>query len=300
MRTTLTFLRRNAFLLLLVLVLLLGDLALTRADPVRYMTSLWRSDYELIALDHPNMTFDRVFFGSSVVIASYIEGQNDTGYVNLGIDYGTVKDITEMLEGGFVTVTGDLVLGLNDISFYDPLPTNSAYPWHRHWYEPYLYFHRDRLGPLVTKGAENLLNGRPFISERFPEQQRAVYYGAISGEELQKSEEKMLDQFGRMTPEDCAENFAALDRLAAYCAGHDIRLRAVWMPWNPRTAVYPAAQTLMDYANQQFARLDIEVLDLTDAVPTEYFYDMGHLDYTIGAPWFTDLIDPWLAEEDAP
>ena len=62
MRTTLTFLRRNAFLLLLVLVLLLGDLALTRADPVRYMTSLWRSDYELIALDHPNMTFDRVFF----------------------------------------------------------------------------------------------------------------------------------------------------------------------------------------------------------------------------------------------
>ena len=300
MRKCWEFLRRNAFLLLLALVLLLGDLALTRLDPVRSMTSLWRSDYELIALEHPDMTFDRAFFGSSVVIASYIEGQNPTGYVNLGIDYGTVADITEMLEGGFVTVTGDLVLGLNDISFYDPLPTNNAYPWHRRWYEPYLYFHRDRLGPLVTKGAENLLQGRPFVSERFPDQARAVYYGAISDEELAKSEEKMLEQFGSMTLEDCAQNFAALDRLAAWCAGHGVRLRAVWMPWNPKTAVYPAARTLMDYANERFDRLGIEVLDLTDAVPEEYFYDMGHLDYTAGAPWFTDLIDPWLAEEGAP
>ena len=69
------------------------------------------------------------------------------------------------------------------------------------------------------------------------------------------------------------------------------------MPWNGKTAIYPSAQALMDYANEQLDRLGIEVLDLTYAVPEEYFFDMGHLDYTVGAPWFTDLIDPWLAEE---
>ena len=297
MRSLCNFIKRNAFLLLLALVLLAGDAALSRTDPVRHMTSIWRSDYELIALEHPDMTFDKVFFGSSAVIASYIEGQNDTGYANLGIDYGVICDITEMLEKGLLTVQSDLVLGLNDISFLDTLPTNNAYPWHRQWYEPYLYFQRDRLGALVTKGVENLLHGRPFITERYPDQRRAVYYGALSDAELAESETKMIERFGSMTPADCRENFAALDRLAAYCQAHQIRLRAVWMPWNGKTAIYPSAQALMDYANEQLDRLGIEVLDLTYAVPEEYFFDMGHLDYTVGAPWFTDLIDPWLAEE---
>lgn len=297
MRKCWEFIKRNRFLLLLLLLLGAGELVLSRTDPVRYMDSIWRNDYEIIALEHPDMTFDRAFFGSSVVIASYIEGQNDTGYVNLGIDYGTVKDITEMLEKGFVTIKGDLVLGLNDISFLDSLPTNPTYPWHRHWYEPYLYFQRDRLSGLITNGVDNLLNGRPF-SESHPVQNRAVYYGAISDEELKESEASMLERFGDMTVEDCAENFAALDRLAAYCQEHGIRLRAVWMPWNSRTEIYESARALMDYADEQMDRLGIEVLDLTDAVPVEYFYDMGHLDYETGAPWFTDLLDPWLAEEE--
>lgn len=291
-------LKRNAFLLLLVLVLLAGDMAMTRMDPVGHMTSIWRSDYELVAQEYPDMTFDKVFFGSSVVIASYIQGQNDTGYINLGIDYGVVKDVTEMLEKGLLTVNSDLVLGLNDIFFLDSLPTNNAYPWHRQWYEPYLYFQRDRLGALITKGVDNLLHGRPFITERYPNQQRAVYYGALSDAELAESETKMIERFGDMSPTaDCGENFAALDRLAAYCAAHNIRLRAVWMPWNGKTDIYAAARELMDYANEQMDRLGIEVLDLTYAVPDEYFFDMGHLDYEVGAPWFTDLIDPWLAKE---
>lgn len=297
MRKAWKFVKRSGFLLLLVLVLAAGELVLRWTDPVKYMTAVWRNDYELIALEHPDMTFRRAFFGSSVVISAYIEGQNDTGYVNLGVDYGTVKDITEMLEKGLVTVTEDLVIALNDISFLDSLPTNATYPWHQKWYEPYLYFHRDQLSPVITTGVKNLLNGQPFVVTWYTDQQRSVYHGVLSEEALRASEASILERFGDMTVEDCAENFAALDRLTAYCQDHGIRLRAVWMPWNSKTPVYPAAQAVMDYANEQLDRLGIQTLDLTYQVPDEYFYDMGHLSYETGAPWFTDMIDPWLAEE---
>ena len=210
-----------------------------------------------------------------------------------------MKDITEMLEKGELTVTEDLVLGLNNLSFLDTLPTNATYPWHRKWYEPYLYFQRDRLEQLVTDGVTNLLNGEPFTKVDSSHQQRAVYRGALSDEDLMESWESLVERFGETTPEvDCAENFAALDRLAAWCEDHGVRLRAIWMPWNGKLEIYPAAQNVMDYANQQLERLGIETLDMTRVVEDQYFFDTGHLDYDTGAPWFTDYIDPWLAEED--
>lgn len=294
------WLKRYAFLLLLAAVLVGGETALNLTDPVSRMTCIWRNDYELIRLQHPDMTFEKAIFGSSAVTASYIEGrEGSVGYANIGMDYGTVKDITEMLEKGELTVTEDLVLGLNNLSFLDTLPTNATYPWHRKWYEPYLYFQRDRLEQLVTDGVTNLLNGEPFTKVDSSHQQRAVYRGAPSDEDLMESWESLVERFGETTPEvDCAENFAALDRLAAWCEDHGVRLRAIWMPWNGKLEIYPAAQNVMDYANQQLERLGIETLDMTRVVEDQYFFDTGHLDYDTGAPWFTDYIDPWLAEED--
>ncbi|WP_130869372.1 hypothetical protein [Intestinimonas massiliensis (ex Afouda et al. 2020)] len=294
------WLKRYAFLLLLAAVLVGGETVLNLTDPVSRMTCIWRNDYELIRLQHPDMTFEKAIFGSSAVTASYIEGrEGSVGYANIGMDYGTVKDITEMLEKGELTVTEDLVLGLNNLSFLDTLPTNATYPWHRKWYEPYLYFQRDRLEQLVTDGVTNLLNGEPFTKVDSSHQQRAVYRGALSDEDLMESWESLVERFGETTPEvDCAENFAALDRLAAWCEDHGVRLRAIWMPWNGKLEIYPAAQNVMDYANQQLERLGIETLDMTRVVEDQYFFDTGHLDYDTGAPWFTDYIDPWLAEED--
>ena len=222
------WLKRYAFLLLLAAVLVGGETVLNLTDPVSRMTCIWRNDYELIRLQHPDMTFEKAIFGSSAVTASYIEGrEGSVGYANIGMDYGTVKDITEMLEKGELTVTEDLVLGLNNLSFLDTLPTNATYPWHRKWYEPYLYFQRDRLEQLVTDGVTNLLNGEPFTKVDSSHQQRAVYRGALSDEDLMESWESLVERFGETTPEvDCAENFAALDRLAAWCEDHGVRLRA--------------------------------------------------------------------------
>lgn len=297
MRKTLDFLKRGGFLLLLAAVLLGGEAWMRAADPVGHMTCIPRSDYEIIRRDYPDMTFERAIFGSSAVTASYIAGRNDTGYVNLGVDYGTVKDITEMLEKGLVTVTDELVLGLNNLSFLDSLPTNETYPWHREWYEPYLYFQRDRLYALITEGVDSVLRGGPFLLRDTSNQQRVVYRGALTDEALFESWGSLVERFGDTGPADCAENFAALDRLAAWCGEHGVRLRAVWMPWNGKLEIYPAAQSIMDAADERMAALGIEVLDATRVVPEEYFFDTGHLNYDVGSPWFTDWLDPWLAEE---
>ena len=109
--------------------------------------------------------------------------------------------------------------------------------------------------------------------------------------------QRLVERFGDTGPADCEENLAALDRLAAYCTAHGIRLRAVWMPWNGKLEIYPAARSVMDAADERMAALGIEVLDATRVVPEEYFFDTGHLNYDVGSPWFTDWLDPWLAEE---
>ena len=177
MKKVLEFGTRWGFLLLLAAVLIGGEAWMRVTDPVGHMTCIPRSDYEIIRGQYPDMTFEKAIFGSSAVTASYIAGQNDTGYVNLGVDYGTVKDITEMLEKGLVTVTDELVLGLNNLSFLDSLPTNETYPWHREWYQPYLYFQRDRLYALITEGVDSVLHGGPFILRDTSVQQRVVYRG---------------------------------------------------------------------------------------------------------------------------
>lgn len=298
MKKVWSFFRRGGFVLLLALILLAGEVTLRRTDPVKYMTSIWRNDYELIALEHPDMTFRRAVYGSSVVISGFMEERSRSGYANLGMDYGTIQDLMEMLDKGLLTVEEDLVIALNDSSFMDTMDTNESYPWHREWYQPYLYFQRDRLEAWVTKGVNNWLRGEKFISIRWPDQQRAVYRGALSDEKLAESEKRIVGLFGDVTLEDCRENFAALDELAEYCREKGICLRALWMPWNGKTAVYPSAQAIMDEANARLARLGIPTLDLThDKVPDEWLYDMGHLSYEEGAPAFTDYIDPWLLKE---
>ena len=146
--------KRHGFVLLLAAVLLCGEGLLRLTDPVKYMTPIWRDDFELLQLEHPEQVWDKIFFGSSAVTASYIEGRGDSGYINAGIDYGTIRDLWEMIDKGYAQVGSEIVLGINELSFLDTLPTNPTYAWHRAWYEPYLYFQRDRLYKLLTDGEQ--------------------------------------------------------------------------------------------------------------------------------------------------
>ena len=81
------WLKRYAFLLLLAAVLIGGESWLNVTDPVSKMTCIWRNDYELIRLQHPDMTFEKAIFGSSAVTASYIEGrEGSVGSPHMGMD----------------------------------------------------------------------------------------------------------------------------------------------------------------------------------------------------------------------
>ena len=115
------------------------------------------NDFELTCRDHPEKTWNRVFFGNSVVISAYREEVSESGYVNLGLDYGVVRDLWEMIQKGQIHIGSELVIGLSDLTLYDKFETHPTYPWHRDFYEPYTYFQRDKLRLFLESGAKELL-----------------------------------------------------------------------------------------------------------------------------------------------
>ena len=52
----------------------------------------------------------------------------------------------------------------------------------------------------------------------------------------------------------------------------------------------------MDEANSIFAENGIDVFDMTYMVEPEYFHDIGHMDYEVGAAHFTELVDEFLCK----
>lgn len=282
----------------LIIIWIVSDLTLTHFDPLKYSPYFEKNDFEITQLKHPEKSWDKVVFGSSIAINSFNEELSGSGYINAGICYGTVSDIYQMLSKNIVDIESDLVLILNDISFYDGLKTNPSYLWHKKWYQHYIYFERDRIYPLFDEGIDNVLDGKDAVSEpQYKDADKYYSIGALSDEELFESNEKMLKDFGNCTvAKDCSRNFSELKKLIKYCDKNGIRLRAVWSPWNPKIPVYGFAREVKDEADRIFAENNIEVYDMMNEIPVEYFYDIGHLDYEKGAPYFTKKLDEFLAK----
>lgn len=287
----------RCFTLVLAIIWVVSDIYLTKTDPLKFSPYIMKNDYEMTQLAHPEKTWDKVFFGSSVVIASYIEEKSKSGYINCGVDYGSVSDIYNMLKKDTIKIGSELVIALNDISFLDSLDTNMTYLWHKKWYQHYIFFTRDKTYPLIETGITNILNAKPFFdSPLWEKQEKTVYHGVLTDEELEKSNESMLERFGGCTLRDCKENFSALEKLIDICKKKNIRLRAVWMPWNPKVPVYDFADQVMNEANRIFSENDISVYDMTHLVEPEYFHDIGHMNYELGAEHFTKLVDEFLVQ----
>ena len=286
-------------LFLLIALWIVSDVILTHIDPLKYSPYFEKNDFEVTELKHPEKTWDKVVFGSSIAINSFNEQLSQSGYINAGICYGTVSDIYEMLSKNCIDIGSDLVLILNDISFYDGLKTNPSYLWHKKWYQHYIYFERDRIYPLFDEGIDNVLDGKHAVSKpQYKDADKYYSIGALSDAELKESEQKMLKDYGSCTvSKDCSKNFADLKKLIKYCDKNGIRLRAVWSPWNPKIPVYDFAKEVKSTADSVFAENNIEVYDMMNEVPIEYFYDIGHLDYEKGAPYFTEKLDEFLTRE---
>ena len=296
MKKILSFLKNNIFLLTLLLLLIVTDIILTRVNPLKYCDSIHKDDFELTQLAHPERVWDKVFFGNSSVISGYLEEESVSGYVNLDMDYGMVTRIKEMLEGGPITVGSELVLGLNWDSMYDEMDTDPTYAWHKDWYEPYFYFQRDRLNYLITNGVTRKLNGWSFFTHYYAEHPdgKEYYHGRMTEEEMDARMVRLYDLFWSHGTGMYEENLAALADVFDFCAKNDIRVRVVWLPWNPEVEQNECDLYVYGRTMELCQERGVEFYDMTDALPAECFYDTGHLNYEVGAPAFTEMIDPWL------
>lgn len=285
--------RQCRFLVLLLAFFLLFDCAAAFAGS-RYINAGYvvMNDYEITRRDHPEAVWDRVFFGNSVVISAYREDLSRSGYVNLGLDYGVVTDLWELLDEGHLDIGSELVLGLNYLTLYDDFETNPSYIWHRGALEPYAYFQRDDLLQMCKDAAKTLLGRGP--SPAFAEMRKAVYYGSLSGAELAEKMETYDERFFHLPAEAFSENLAALDKVGGWCAEHGVRLRVLWMPWNPSVEQPALSLGLRDAVADWCGGNGVTFVDFGDRFDVTCFHDVGHLNYEFGAYHFTEEVDKWL------
>ena len=287
-----SFFRKTHFLLLLLILFFALDLAISAVFQPYILRSgrFYCNDYEVTRRDHAEQVWDRVFFGNSMVISAYREDVSESGYINLGLDYGVVRDLWEMVRGGTIELGGDLVIGLSYLTLYDDFETNPTYIWHKDPWVPYSYFMRDRLRFWLEDTMKTPFNGRPAAA--FPDQTKSFYYGAMSQAALEEKEAASI--YEHLPISDFQENMDALAKLADYCARHGVRLRCVWMPLNPAIAPSDEANAVRDRAAAVCQEKQVEFHNMEDALDAECFYDSGHLNYEYGSYRFTEVIDPWL------
>lgn len=286
-----SFLKKNGWLLVLAAVFIALDILLS-AVFTPYLIHSGRfvlNDFELTRRDHPEAVWDKVFFGNSVVISAYREEVSESGYVNLGLDYGVVRDLWQMIQKGNVEIGSELVIGLSDLTLYDKFETHPTYPWHQDWYEPYAYFQRDKLRLCLENSVKELFGKIP---EDHSGRQKAHYSGSMSSEEL--AEKIATSRYVNLPIEDFQENMACLEKVADYCAKNKIRLRCVWMPVNPEVEISAETRAVYEQAKSICTEKNVEFLDLERELDASCFYDIGHLNYEYGAYRFMEVIDPWL------
>lgn len=271
-----------------------ADYLLAHNNFIADSTIFVKNDFEITQHDHPEKVWDKVFFGNSVVISSYMEDRSRSGYVNCGLDYGVVTDLRDILKGGYMNVGSELVLGLNYLTLYDGFETNPTYIWHKKWYEPYAYFERDRFYPLITGMYERLISGESVPPMTYSRQRKAVYHGRLSAAALDDIYTEYQDEYFSLPIESFSQNIDALREVIEFCRARDIRLRVVWMPWNPQLEKPALINEVHARADEVLAGGGIETLNLEDEFGAEYFYDSGHLNYDFGSIRFTEYLDNWL------
>lgn len=288
------WIKKGGFLLLLLLVCLALDTALAASGWVQSSGYFWLDDFEITRRHHPEEVWDKVIFGSSELVSGYREDLTSAHYVNLGMDYGTILDLEQMLEGGHITVGSELVIAANWSVFCGTLDTNPTYVWHRAWYEPYCYFQRDRLAGLITDDFRALLGGGERRGRKFLTQDKAFYHGHMSQQELQERVATLNEKFFSGGMADYEYNLAALERVFAFCQREGIRVRVLWMPENPAALLGADNDAVRARAAEICATCGVPFSDMTDALTADAFYDTGHMDYETGAVTFTEVLDQWL------
>ncbi|WP_248929474.1 hypothetical protein [Paenibacillus hamazuiensis] len=311
-------LRRNGFVLLLLAAFVLSDLAISWWNPMVTSRRFYKNDFTKTLYHHNWADSGPVFFGNSAVTGAYIEEESKVPLVEMGLSYGKLTDLKEILDRQLYHVEGQLVVGIDVHTMIDSLQTDPTYQWFKPWYQPYVYAYRDYfrdtgtefacalyqglLGQDAAKfeacakfpGTLKLSTANPFAYEpRWIDKE--LYFGQQPADKLKEKEAEYDSRFGWMSVQrDFKENLAALDWILNYAEQRHLPLRVVWMPWNrsyelPR--YMPALKAEVDRRLQQHG---VPTLDLLTAYDSKYFHDLVHLSRKEGAPVFTKEVDTWL------
>ena len=289
-----SFMKRGGLVACALLLAFALDFALAHSGWIRDSGYFWLDDFEITQRQHPEEVWERVIYGSSELTSGYREDLSRSGYVNMGMDYATIVDLVEILEGGHIQVGSELVLALNWGALCDTLETNPTYEWHRAWYEPYFYFQRDRIAGLVTDTFRALMGAGEFRAPQWLTQEKAYYYGHMTQAELEERVARLHELYLAGGVADFQENLAALAEVFAFCDDNGIRVRALWLPENPAVALDSVDVEVREAARQVCQDHGVEFYDMTDALAADCFYDTGHMEYEYGAVVFTEVLDPWL------
>ena len=287
------FMKKGGLVAAVLVLALAFDLLLGLSGWVQKSGFFWLDDFELTRRDNPEPVWERVIYGSSELTSGYREDLSGSGYVNMGMDYATMTDLVTILEGGYIEVGSELVLALNWGALCDIMDTNPTYEWHRAWYEPHVYFQRDRLAGFV-KGVLSGLAGGGMPQRDYLAQTKAYYYGHLSQAELEERVVKLHELYLAGGLDDFRQNLAAMDSVFAFCEENGIRVRALWLPENPAVALDPVDVEVREAARGVCEAAGVEFYDMTDALDAGCFYDTGHMEYDHGAVVFTEVLDKWL------
>lgn len=291
-----------SFVIMFAVTFFAVDRYLTYNNPFIGNQMFTPNDFEITQHLHPEEEWDKVLFGNSVVISGYVEELSQSGYVNLGIDCGQLCDLEKMLEKGHIKVGSELAIGLNYLTLYDEFDTNPSYIWHKKWYQPAAYFHRDKIMSALDGIKKRFDSGHkyPFSGYYKYPLEKAVYHGNLSNEELKRKEEIYTERYYGLSDDKFDKNIKALDNIVRFCDKNEIELFVFWMPWNP-VAYYPElCDTLKTRVSDTLKDTDVEIYDLTTSMQAEHFHDTGHIEYDNGAPVFTakfdELVNTWHNE----
>lgn len=295
----LSFIKRNGFLLSLLAAFLLTDWLVARWDPLVNSMRFTKNDFTKTLYHHEWNDSGPVFYGNSAVVGAYIEEQSSKPLVEMGLAYGKITYLQEILEEPWYHVEDQLVLGIDVHTMLDRLETDPTYPWNRKWYEPYLFAYRAYFQDTLAKTAkqayvslrekkpEEMFNHQPWLD-------KYLYYGHKTTAEKDADFEKYEQMFNWMSLPDFQQNLDSLDWVLDYAEAQELDFKVIWMPYNPDYPLPGYMPELKEEVNRRLAEREIPVLDLMDRYEPEYFHDVVHLNREQGAPLFTREVDEWL------
>lgn len=286
---------------MLVILFLLIDALVAWRDPMTGSRRFEKDDFTKTLFHHDWDRSGPVFFGNSAVTGAYMEQKAQLPLVEMGMSYGKITDLREILRRDLYEPQGQLVIGIDVHTMLDAMQTDPRFPWTRPWYSPYLFHYRDYFQDAGKEWLNNAFaaakQGKLDFSTFEPRWiDKELYFGREPADQLRKDWQRYNDNYNWMTLADMKDNLDALDWVIDFAQKEGLPLKVIWMPLNPDSA-YPEPpywKPLKERVNDTLKAFAVPVLDLSSAFKPNEFHDLVHLNQETGAPKFTAEVDRWL------